>query len=302
MFRFALAAYSLLLPFPSAIALDPGSTPPPRNGEELLTLMRERYAGKWYRTLTFTQKTTLPDGKIETWYEALELPGKLRIDIAPLDSGKTLLFRNDSLYVFDQKTLKASQPLVHPLMVLGFDVYQAPVKETAQKLRGLKFDLSKLHQTTWAGTPDLRRRCRAGRHHQPTVLGRCGAALLRSQPGTVEERSDRDQRDHIRQVHSAGRGLGRDRGAVPCQRQTAGEGGVQRCQGQCEAGSRDLRSDCLEGSWMGGARGATLGRQILSPLPVFLAHLPTVLRLEVRLGCLTFPPVFIDGLPTGILR
>jgi hypothetical protein len=115
--------------------------------------MRDRYAGKWYRTLTFTQETTLPDGRIETWYEALELPGKLRIDIAPLDSGKTLLFRNDSLYVFEQKMLKASQPLVHPLMVLGFDVYQAPVKETTQKLRGLKFDLSKLHQTTWRGRP-----------------------------------------------------------------------------------------------------------------------------------------------------
>ena len=130
MFRFALAACSLLLPFPaSAIARDPGSPPAPRNGEELLSLMRDRYGGKWYRTLTFTQKTTLLDGKVGTWYEALELPGKLRIDIAPLDSGKTLLFRNDSLYVFDQKTLKASHPLVHPLMVLGFDVYQEPSRE-----------------------------------------------------------------------------------------------------------------------------------------------------------------------------
>jgi hypothetical protein len=113
--------------------------------------MRSRYLGKWYKTLTFVQKTTLPDGKIETWYEALELPGKLRIDVAPLDSGKTLLFRNDSLYVFKQKKLKTSQPFVHPLMVLGFDVYQAPVSETVRKLRDLKFDLSKLHQTTWQG-------------------------------------------------------------------------------------------------------------------------------------------------------
>jgi hypothetical protein len=127
--------------------------PTPRTGEEVIAMMRERYAGKWYRTLTFTQKTTLPDGKVETWYEALELPGKLRIDVAPLDSGKTLLFRNDSLYVFEQKKLKASQPLVHPLMVLGFDVYQAPVKETVRKLKDLKFDLSKVHQTTWKGRP-----------------------------------------------------------------------------------------------------------------------------------------------------
>ncbi len=127
-------------------------TPPtPKTGEELVAMMRQRYAGKWYQTLTFTQKTTFPDGKVETWYEALELPGKLRIDVAPLDSGKTLLFRNDSLYVFEQKKLKASQPLVHPLMVLGFDVYQAPVTETVRKLKGLKFDLSKVHQTNWKG-------------------------------------------------------------------------------------------------------------------------------------------------------
>jgi hypothetical protein len=127
--------------------------PAPKTGEEVLALMRQRYAGKWYRTLTFTQRTTLPDGKVETWYEALELPGKLRIDVAPLDSGKTLLFRNDSLYVFEQKKLKASQPLIHPLMVLGFDVYEAPLAETMRKLRDLKFDLSKVYQTKWRGRP-----------------------------------------------------------------------------------------------------------------------------------------------------
>jgi hypothetical protein len=127
--------------------------PPPKTGAELIALMRDRYAGKWYRTLTFTQRTTLPDGKVETWYEALELPGKLRIDIAPLDSMKTILFRNDSVYQFDQGRLKDSKPMVHPLMVLGFDVYGAPLQETIRKLKDLKYDLSKLHQTTWNGRP-----------------------------------------------------------------------------------------------------------------------------------------------------
>ncbi len=73
---------------------------PPKDGVELIGQMRERYLGKWYRTLTFVQKTTLPDGKVETWYEAAELPGKLRIDIAPLEGKNTLLFRNDSIYEF----------------------------------------------------------------------------------------------------------------------------------------------------------------------------------------------------------
>ena len=152
MFRLPLILCPLV--FPAVLAATvPTLEPAPKNGEELVGMMRERYAGKWYKTLTFVQKTTLPDGRIETWYEALELPGKLRIDIAPLDSGKTLLFRNDSLYVFEQRVLKSSQPFVHPLMVLGFDVYQAPVAETVRKLRDLNFDLSKLHQTTWQGRP-----------------------------------------------------------------------------------------------------------------------------------------------------
>jgi len=36
----------------------------------------------------------------------LALPGKLRIDIAPLDSMKTILFRNHSVYEFDEGKLK----------------------------------------------------------------------------------------------------------------------------------------------------------------------------------------------------
>ena len=150
MFQLPLLAGALLLSS-STVLITTSTTPEPKNGEELIKLMRDRYAGKWYRTLTFTQKTTLPDGKVETWYEALELPGKLRIDIAPLDSMKTILFRNDSVYEFAGGKLKESKPLVHPLMVLGFDVYGAPVAETVQKLKNLKYDLSKLHQTRWQG-------------------------------------------------------------------------------------------------------------------------------------------------------
>jgi hypothetical protein len=148
-----LVLCTLLLTANVVLLQPPKLSSKPKNGEELIAQMRERYAGKWYRTLTFTQKTTLPDGKVETWYEALELPGKLRIDIAPLDSMNAILIRNDSVYQFQHGELKDSKPLVHPLMVLGFDVYEAPVAETVAKLRGLNFDLSKLHQTTWQGRP-----------------------------------------------------------------------------------------------------------------------------------------------------
>ncbi len=159
----------LLLGLASAPSIDP---PAPKNGQELIQQMHDRYTGKWYRTLTFVQKTTLPNGAVETWYEAAEIPGKLRIDIAPLDSMNTILFRNDSIYQFRGGKLDRAQGQVHPLMVLGFDVYAQPVPETVRKLELLKFDLSKLHQTSWQGRPDLRRRRDGRRHDQRAVLDR----------------------------------------------------------------------------------------------------------------------------------
>jgi hypothetical protein len=145
-----------LLALATALTAGPGPadpTDPPKDGVELVAQMREQYLGKWYRTLTFVQKTTLADGKVETWYEAAELPGKLRIDIAPLDAKNTLLFRNDTLYEFKAGKLAESKLLVHPLMVLGFDVYAQPVDKTVRQLRALGFDLSRLHEAEWQGRP-----------------------------------------------------------------------------------------------------------------------------------------------------
>ena len=144
-----------LLCLAAIAAIAPSAAPadPPKDGVEVITRMRERYLGKWYRTLTFVQKTTLPDGKVETWYEAAELPGKLRIDIAPLEGRNTILFRNDTLYDFKDGKLAETKPLIHPLMVLGFDVYAQPLDKTLAQLRELGFDLGKVHEGEWQGRP-----------------------------------------------------------------------------------------------------------------------------------------------------
>ena len=125
----------------------------PQDGEALIRQMHERYAGRWYRTLTFVQKTTHEDSSIETWYEALKFPGLLRIDIAPIDSSNVLLFRHDSLYVIRGGQTRPARALVHPLMVLGFDVYIEPPETTIGKLKGLGFDLSRMREDTWQGRP-----------------------------------------------------------------------------------------------------------------------------------------------------
>jgi outer membrane lipoprotein-sorting protein len=128
-----------------------------KTSEDLIREMRDRYAKSWYKTLTFVQKTTNyeKDGtsKSEIWYEAASIPGKLRIDFDPVRNGNGILFADDTVYQIKNGKLEKSQPLVHPLMVLGFDVYALPAPETIAKLKQLKFDLSIMREDTWQGRP-----------------------------------------------------------------------------------------------------------------------------------------------------
>jgi len=125
--------------------------------EQLIQAMQSKYAKSWYRTATFVQKTTnfQPDGtkKVETWYEAMSLPGSLRIDFTPTKDGNGILFTNGQIYIFKNGKVDSNRPYVHPLMVLGFDVYGLPQAEVIEKLKGLKFDLSIFREDKWQGRP-----------------------------------------------------------------------------------------------------------------------------------------------------
>lgn len=131
------------------------STPP--SGRAILTAMHARYVGTWYRTLTFAQRNTAtaPDGAIEhsTWLEYAALPGRLRIEFQPPDSSAGILFVRDSQFVFKGGRLSSATAFVHPLMVLGFDVYFDSAERTATRLEQLGFDLATVHDDTWQGRP-----------------------------------------------------------------------------------------------------------------------------------------------------
>lgn len=140
-----------------ALLLRGGENPSIRNGEDLIRVMGTRYKDGWYRTLTFTQCTVhhLPDGskRQETWFEVIKAPGNLRIDIAPLDSGNAMIFARDSLYIIRKGALATARPLVHSLLVLGFDVYVQPPSVTMDQLRTLGYNPDLFHETTWRGKP-----------------------------------------------------------------------------------------------------------------------------------------------------
>jgi hypothetical protein len=126
-----------------------------KNGEDVIKAMHSKYSGKWYKTLTFVQKNTQwgPDGSVTnfTWYEAMSVPGKLRIDFDPLDSGNGLMFLDGKQMNFNAGKLVRTTPRIHDLMVLGFDVYGQPAAKTLEQLKELKYDLSVLSEEVWQG-------------------------------------------------------------------------------------------------------------------------------------------------------
>jgi outer membrane lipoprotein-sorting protein len=142
-----------------------------KTGEDLIAAMRKKYAKNWYKNTTFKQVTTdyEKDGtkKVAVWYEAISIPGRLRIDFDPVGSGNGILFANDSIYTFKDGKLENSRTLIHPLVLLAFDVYFLPVDQTVAKLKQLKFDLSILREDSWQGRPVYVVGAKAGDLHSP---------------------------------------------------------------------------------------------------------------------------------------
>jgi hypothetical protein len=127
------------------------------SGDALLRAMHDRYQASWYKTVTFTQKSTTykPDGttSVQTWYEAALLPGKLRIDIGPPSDGNGYIFNNGTLTVIKADKVTNSVPMVNMLLVLGFDVYRQDPETTAKIAKDQGYDLSKIRQDVWEGHP-----------------------------------------------------------------------------------------------------------------------------------------------------
>jgi hypothetical protein len=142
-----------------------------KTGEDLIAAMRKKYAQNWYRNTTFRQVTTdfEKDGtkKVALWYEAIAMPGRLRIDFDPVKDHNGILFANDQIHTFKDGKLENSRPLIHPLLLLAFDVYFLPVDQTVAKLKQLKFDLSVLREDTFQGRPVYVVGAKAGDLHSP---------------------------------------------------------------------------------------------------------------------------------------
>ena len=136
----------------------PGATTvAPATGVELLQRMHDAYDGKWFKTVTFVQKTTLtrPTGVVDTstWYEALKSPDRLRIDFGDPAKGNGALYTADSLYVVRSGKITRTVASGNPFLPFVAGVYDQPMERTLRQLAPYHFDLSQLRADTWQGRP-----------------------------------------------------------------------------------------------------------------------------------------------------
>jgi len=119
--------------------------------------MHDRYVGKWFSTLSFSQHTTTysVSGR-ETkgvWNEYLAVPGRLRIDYLPLSERSGVLYAGNRVHSFVNGKASASQDGWNPLLILIADVYVQSVDTSAWQLDSLGFRTSVVRRDTLGGRP-----------------------------------------------------------------------------------------------------------------------------------------------------
>ena len=122
---------------------------------QLVAEMRERYDGKWYKTLTFLQNNTryTSDGREEKsqWMKYQSTPAKLRIEFLPRSAGSGLIFSNGRAYTFEGGTRIDTRRQIHPLVLLTSDVYVLPASVTLRRLDSLGVNRSRFRVDRWDG-------------------------------------------------------------------------------------------------------------------------------------------------------
>jgi hypothetical protein len=146
----ATAACSTVIPPAEEPKPEEAPTTALSSGRDVLTEMHDRYSGKWYRTLRFTQTNTFytQSGKEEQsrWVQNLSVPGRLRIDFEPLSSKSGLLILNNRVTTFDNGKRIDSRRSIQPILTLTSDIYAIPVEVTMRRLDSLKIDLDKFRK------------------------------------------------------------------------------------------------------------------------------------------------------------
>ncbi|MDD2636828.1 MAG: hypothetical protein PHW82_15150 [Bacteroidales bacterium] len=116
--------------------------------EKLFREISHQYNGKWFKQIKFKQTTNFYRSdtvyKSERWAEEYVFPGQLIIkvnDNSKQDHG--FLYRNDSVYVFENNQISYSHKITHDLLILSMDIYNMSSEDALARFAELYYDISK---------------------------------------------------------------------------------------------------------------------------------------------------------------
>ena len=127
------------------------------DGRELIAAMVDAYRGEWFERLMIEQEVTYyrdgEPGRTEVWTEWLLLPGKVRSVVGDPDDGDYEIYNEGTFYRFQGGELVSRLETIHPVLLLGFDIYLQDPQTTIDQLVGAGFDLDQLYEATWQDRP-----------------------------------------------------------------------------------------------------------------------------------------------------
>jgi len=126
-------------------------------GEDILSKMHAKYAGKWMKRFSFTQTTERYSNdslvNTSTWYENVVYPNKFRIDFGDKTSGNAAIFLNDSVYSFRNSKLVRVTANDEDLTFLLGGMYFYPLDTVKAKLQRMGYDVQKSYETSINNKP-----------------------------------------------------------------------------------------------------------------------------------------------------
>jgi hypothetical protein len=132
---------------PEEITPKESSIPAVNTVSGLVDAMRDKYAEKWYKSLSFTQVNKYSIGGKEQsseWVENLSVPAKLRIDFLPLSQKSGLLVDNSRVSTFSAGKRIDTRRLYQARPFLISDIYAQPTAVTVRRLDSLGVDTAKI--------------------------------------------------------------------------------------------------------------------------------------------------------------
>jgi hypothetical protein len=123
--------------------------------ESLMKEIANRYNGKWFKQVKFSQTTTFYNNdtvvKTERWIEEYRFPSQLIIKVNHENSADGQLYRNDSVYVFENNKVVYNKPITHDVVIMSMDIYNMEPDDIMKRLEELPYNLNKFREDEFEG-------------------------------------------------------------------------------------------------------------------------------------------------------